>query len=44
MSCQTAKGEPIVYPKTNLNYAENFLYMMFAKPTQDYELNATVVR
>lgn len=39
---KTARGEPIVYPKTELNYAENLLYMMFAKPTQDYELNATV--
>eukprot|EP01083_Nonionella_stella_P298775 1014037_1 len=41
---KTAIGEPIVYPRDDLNYAENFLYMMFARPTSTYELNPIVAR
>jgi len=29
---RTAMGLPIVYPKSNLSFTENFLYMMFADP------------
>lgn len=29
---RTAMGLPIVYPRKNLSYTENFLYMMFADP------------
>jgi len=32
-------GQPFMYPKNNLSYAENLLRMMFAVPTEDYEVN-----
>ncbi|AQX16935.1 citrate (Si)-synthase [Tessaracoccus lapidicaptus] len=30
-------GQPIAYPRYDLNYAENFLHMMFSVPYRDYE-------
>ncbi len=36
-------GHPIMYPKNKLNYCENFLNMMFAMPTEDYEIDPVVV-
>uniref|UniRef100_A0A7S4SP55 Citrate synthase n=1 Tax=Alexandrium monilatum TaxID=311494 RepID=A0A7S4SP55_9DINO len=39
MSYKTAIGEPIMYPKTDLTFAENFLYMMFATPMEEYRVN-----
>ncbi|MBK8469845.1 MAG: citrate synthase [Candidatus Phosphoribacter sp.] len=30
-------GEPIVYPRYDLKYVENFLHMMFSVPYRDYE-------
>ena len=30
-------GEPFVYPRYDLKYAENFLHMMFTVPYRDYE-------
>lgn len=38
-SYRYAKGLPFVYPNANLNYTENFLYMMFSVPTQEYKVN-----
>ncbi|MFB2538765.1 MULTISPECIES: citrate synthase [unclassified Acinetobacter] len=33
-------GQPFMYPRNDLNYAENFLYMMFATPANpDYKVN-----
>jgi len=32
-------GQPFMYPRNNLNYAENFLYMMFAVPAEEYKVN-----
>ena len=34
--CST--GQPIVYPRNDLSYAENFLHMMFAVPTEKYQV------
>jgi citrate synthase len=34
---------PLMYPKNNLNYCENFLHMMFAMPTYDYQPDPVVV-
>ncbi len=28
-------GQPFVYPRNDLNYAENFLHMMFSTPAED---------
>lgn len=32
-------GQPFIYPRNNLNYAENFLHMMFATPCEEYKVN-----
>ncbi|TWU16249.1 citrate synthase [Allorhodopirellula heiligendammensis] len=32
-------GQPFMYPKNSLNYTENFLHMMFATPTEEYQLD-----
>jgi len=37
-------GQPFIYPKNELSYAENFLYMMFATPTEEYVPNPVVAK
>ena len=32
-------GQPYVYPRNDLNYAENLLHMLFAVPAEPYEIN-----
>ena len=32
-------GQPFIYPRNDLNYAENLLHMLFAVPAEDYEIN-----
>ena len=44
MSYKYAQGEPFVYPRNDLDYAENFLHMMFATPCEDYEVNPIIAR
>ncbi len=39
-----AMGHPYNYPRNDLSYAENMLYMMFALPTEEYEVNPTFTR
>eukprot|EP01054_Gregarina_sp_Poly1_P007374 Gregarina_sp_Poly_1__7373@NODE_407_length_8828_cov_117_859034_g331_i0_p3_GENE_NODE_407_length_8828_cov_117_859034_g331_i0NODE_407_length_8828_cov_117_859034_g331_i0_p3_ORF_typecomplete_len248_score15_20Citrate_synt/PF00285_21/4_2e39_NODE_407_length_8828_cov_117_859034_g331_i059802 len=39
MAYKVLIGEPFVYPRKDLSYAENFIYMMFANPTGPYEIN-----
>jgi citrate synthase len=36
-------GHPVNYPKNKYSYVENFLHMMFSKPTEDYEPDPVVV-
>lgn len=36
-------GHPVMYPRNSLSYVENFLYMMFAMPTEDYECDPVIV-
>jgi len=43
LSYKSSKGHPYIYPDNDLNYVENFLYMMFAVPSEDYELDPIVV-
>ncbi len=31
-------GQPFIYPRNDLSYCANFLHMMFAVPTEDYEV------
>ncbi len=37
-------GEPFVYPQNRLNYAENFLHMMFATPCEPYCTNPVLAK
>ena len=37
-------GQPFIYPRNDLNYAENFLNMMFAVPAEEYKLNPVIVK
>jgi len=37
-------GQPFMYPKNKLNYAENFMHMMFATPCDDYEPNPVLAK
>jgi citrate synthase len=43
-SFKKAIGQPYVYPRNDLGYAANLLYMMFAVPSEDYEVNGEVAR
>ena len=38
------KGLPFMYPRNDLSYAANFLYMMFATPCEEYVPNPVLVR
>jgi citrate synthase len=35
-------GHPIMYPKNSCTYTQNFLHMMFALPTDDYEIDPVI--
>lgn len=37
-------GQPFMYPKNKLNYAENFMHMMFATPCDEYEPNPVLAK
>jgi citrate synthase len=37
-------GQPFIYPKNDLNYAENFLHMMFAVPCAEYTVNPVLAK
>ena len=37
-------GEPLVYPRSDLTYAENFLHMMFAVPSEPYVVSPVLSR
>ena len=43
-SYKKSQGFPVMYPQNRLSYSANFLYMMFAQPTEKYEINPTVVK
>jgi citrate synthase len=38
LSYKKSIGQPFVYPRNNLAYTQNFLHMMFAVPTEPYEV------
>lgn len=35
-------GHPFMYPRNELDYISNFLYMMFGMPTEEYEVDPVV--
>ncbi|AMW35282.1 citrate (Si)-synthase [Haematospirillum jordaniae] len=37
-------GQPFIYPKNELSYAENFLRMMFATPCEEYKISPTLAK
>jgi citrate synthase len=37
-------GQPFMYPKNSLSYVENFLYMMFATPCEEYKPNPVLTK
>jgi citrate synthase len=40
---KNSQGHPLNYPRNDLDYTSNFLYMMFSFPTEKYEINPVVV-
>ena len=37
-------GQPFVYPRNDLSYAENFLHMMFSVPAEKYEVSPVLAK
>ncbi|MEF9438628.1 MAG: citrate synthase, partial [Candidatus Mariimomonas ferrooxydans] len=44
MAYKYSVGEPFMYPKNGLSYSENFLYMTFARPSEDYRISPVLAR
>ncbi|MGB5093868.1 MAG: citrate synthase [Parvibaculum sp.] len=44
MAYKYSIGQPIVYPRNDLGYAENFLRMCFSVPAEEYEINPILAR
>ncbi len=44
MAYKYSVGQPFMYPKNNLSYAENFLYMTFAVPCEEYKVNPVLAK
>ncbi len=44
MAYKYSIGQPFMYPRNDLSYAENFLYMMFGVPTEQYQVNPILAR
>ena len=44
MAYKYSVGQPFVYPRNDLNYAENFLHMCFAVPAEEYKVNPVLAR
>lgn len=42
-SYKNAMRHPFMYPKNNLDYCSNFMYMMFGMPTEDYSVDPVIV-
>lgn len=44
MAYKYSIGQPFVYPRNDLSYAENFLHMMFSVPAEEYIVSPTLAR
>jgi citrate synthase len=44
MAYKYSIGQPFMYPRNDLSYAENFLYMMFGVPSETYEVNPVIAK
>jgi citrate synthase len=44
MAYKYSVGQPFIYPRNDLSYAENFLHMTFAVPAEEYKINPVLSR
>jgi citrate synthase len=44
MAFKYSQGQPFIYPRNDLKYAENFLQMMYAVPAEPYKMNPVLAR
>ena len=44
MAYKFSVGQPFMYPRNDLNYAENFLHMMFGVPCEPYDVNPVLAK
>jgi citrate synthase len=44
MAYKFSAGQPFIYPRNDLKYAENFLYMTFAVPCEEYTVSPVLAR
>ena len=44
MAFKYTMGQPFIYPKNSLNFAENFLHMCFAVPCEEYVVNPVLAK
>jgi len=44
MAYKFSIGQPFMYPRNDLGYAENFLYMMFGVPCENYKVNPVLAK
>ncbi|WP_193370579.1 citrate synthase [Pelagibius marinus] len=44
MAYKYSVGQPFVYPRNDLHYAENFLHMMFSVPCEEYKISPVLAR
>ncbi|MCT4635821.1 MAG: citrate synthase [Rickettsiales bacterium] len=44
MAYKYSIGQPFMYPRNDLGYAENFLYMMFGVPSEEYKVNPVIAK
>ncbi|MDH3234390.1 MAG: citrate synthase, partial [Alphaproteobacteria bacterium] len=44
MAYKYSIGQPFMYPRNDLSYAENFLYMTYAVPCEEYKVDPVVAR
>jgi citrate synthase len=44
MAFKYSLGQPFIYPRNELSYAENFLHMAFAVPCEEYKVSPTLAK
>ena len=44
MAYKYSVGQPFVYPKNDLTYSENLLYMTFSVPTEEFHISPKIVK
>ncbi|MBC8337237.1 MAG: citrate (Si)-synthase [Rhodospirillales bacterium] len=44
MAYKYTLGQPFMYPRNDLNFSENLLYMMFGNPCEEFKVNPVLAR